>query len=345
MKTETYPEEANLTAGQILRQAREKFELSQQIVADRLCLKLSTVRDIEEDTIPSNLTWTFLRGYIRSYAKLVQVPESEILSILDKQMPTKNVKVSPMQSFSAGKKRKKRDGWLMKITWFVIIVLLGMTGLWWWQNYKAQQKELTSMAEQSNPHERSGEHDFGTSTTTADNLSVQPKGSQSVETSQAPLSQEKASPAQTNTGANNRASVNNGASAVSSASVSTATEPNTATEPKTVTLPVNPPATNTDSANSAVSTSSVDVNNIETVSNNELMMNFNGRCWLEVKNAKGKILFSGTKSKGESLKFSDELSYSLNIGAPAQIKVQFQGRPVDLSTFIKKGVSAKLTLK
>ncbi|MDE9500286.1 cytoskeleton protein RodZ, partial [Xenorhabdus bovienii] len=86
-----------------------------------------TVRDIEEDTIPSNLTSTFLRGYIRSYAKLVQVPESEILSILDKQMPTKNVKVSPMQSFSAGKKRKKRDGWLMKITWFVIIVLLGMT--------------------------------------------------------------------------------------------------------------------------------------------------------------------------------------------------------------------------
>ncbi|MDE9448708.1 cytoskeleton protein RodZ, partial [Xenorhabdus bovienii] len=85
--------------------------------------------------------------------------------------------------------RKKRDGWLMKITWFVIIVLLGMTGLWWWQNYKAQQKELTSMAEQSSTHERSGEHDFGTSTTTADNLSVQPKGSQSVETSQEPVSQ------------------------------------------------------------------------------------------------------------------------------------------------------------
>ncbi|AYA39475.1 cytoskeleton protein RodZ [Xenorhabdus nematophila] len=341
MKTETYPEEANLTVGQILRQAREKNELSQQIVADRLCLKLSTVRDIEEDTIPSNITPTFLRGYIRSYAKLVQIPESDILSMLDKQMPTKTVKVSPMQSFSSGKKRKKRDGWLMKITWVVIIILLGMTILWWWQNYKAQQKELTSMAEQSSAQVQSGEHDLGTSTTAVNNLSVPPEGNQPVESAQENMPAE-----QTSTGANESDS------AVSSSSVPSSS----VTEPKTVPLPANQSVAKTASenpagiavastANSAVSTSSVDVNNINTVSNNELVMNFSGRCWLEIKNARGKILFSGTKSKGDSLRFSDESSYSLNIGAPVQVMVQFRGKPVDLSTFINKGTAAKLTLK
>ncbi|MDX7999814.1 cytoskeleton protein RodZ [Xenorhabdus sp. Reich] len=347
MKTETYPEEANLTAGQILRQAREKLELSQQIVADRLCLKLSTVRDIEEDNVPSNIAPTFFRGYIRAYAKLVQVPESVILSTLDEQMPAKMIKTSPMQSFSAGKKRKKRDGWLMKLTWVVIIMLLGMTGLWWWQNYKAQQTELSSMAEQSSARiaqTHGDENDVGNSAAAADKVS--PKGNQSVV-----VSQEQAKQGES-TGADSNAPV------TSNAPVST-------TQPKTVPLPANQSTANTVAENTAsaintgttnsvsanagsnpvVSPSSSDVDSINTVSNNELLMNFSGKCWLLIKDAKGKILFSGMKNKGDSLKLSGVLPYSLNIGAPARVNVQFQGKPVDLSTFIKKGVSAKLTLK
>ncbi|AOM39315.1 cytoskeleton protein RodZ [Xenorhabdus hominickii] len=339
MKTETYPEEANLTVGQILRQAREKHELSQQTVADRLCLKLSTVRDIEEDNIPSNIVPTFFRGYIRAYAKLVQLPESEILTILDKQMPTKTVKVSPMQSFSSGKIRKKRDGWLMKITWIVIIFLLGMTGLWWWQNYKAQQKELSSMVEQSSTQTtqaQSDENDLSTSSAAKGQVAAPLKENQPVVTPQ-----DKMSSAQVTEDKGE----NSNTPAASSAPASTAVPS------KTVSLPVNQPIENAESTstatapNSVVSTSSADVNNISTASNNELVMDFSGRSWLEIKDAKGKVLFNGTKSRGDSLKFAGELPYSLNIGVPSQVKIQFQGKAVDLSTFIKKGTPAKLTLK
>ncbi|WP_340615692.1 cytoskeleton protein RodZ [Xenorhabdus entomophaga] len=345
MKTETYPEEANLTTGQILRQAREKLELSQQTVADRLCLKLSTVRDIEEDNIPSNITPTFFRGYIRAYAKLVQVPESEILSILDKQMPAKTMKVSPMQSFSSGKKRKKSDGWLMKITWAIIILLLGMTGLWWWQNYKAQQKELSSMAAQSSvqsAHVQGAENSPGASTAIADNKIADNVSAPLKENQSVAVSPEKASPAQANgTG------IKNSASTASNAQMPMATEPKTVPNPAATnaTSGNTSVTTNTGTENPVVSTSSADVNNISAISSNELVMDFNGECWLEVKDAKGKILFSGTKKKGDNLKLSGVLPYSLNIGAPSQVKVQFQGKPVDLSSFIKKGVSAKLKLK
>lgn len=41
-------QEANST-GARLRNAREQLGLSQQAVAERLCLKVSTVRDIGED--------------------------------------------------------------------------------------------------------------------------------------------------------------------------------------------------------------------------------------------------------------------------------------------------------
>ena len=46
MNTENKTEEVKLTAGQLLRQAREKAGLTQQTVADRLCLKLTTVCEI-----------------------------------------------------------------------------------------------------------------------------------------------------------------------------------------------------------------------------------------------------------------------------------------------------------
>ena len=47
-------QEAN-TTGARLRHAREQLGLSQQAVAERLCLKVSTVRDIEDDKAPADL--------------------------------------------------------------------------------------------------------------------------------------------------------------------------------------------------------------------------------------------------------------------------------------------------
>jgi cytoskeleton protein RodZ len=140
-------QEAN-TTGARLRNAREQLGLSQQAVAERLCLKVSTVRDIEDDKAPADLASTFLRGYIRSYARLVHIPRRAAAD--DGQAGSDPAaKVAPMQSFSLGKRRKKRDGWLMSFTWLVLFVVIGLSGAWWWQDHKAQQEEISTMADQS----------------------------------------------------------------------------------------------------------------------------------------------------------------------------------------------------
>ena len=157
MNTEaTHDKNETLSTGIRLRNAREQLGFSQQAVAERLCLKVSTVRDIEEDKAPADLASTFLRGYIRSYARLVHIPEEELLPGLEKQAPIRPAKVAPMQSFSLGKRRKKRDGWLMTFTWLVLFVVVGLTGAWWWQNHKAQQEEITTMADQSSAELNAG---------------------------------------------------------------------------------------------------------------------------------------------------------------------------------------------
>ena len=62
MNTEaTHDQNEALTTGARLRNAREQLGLSQQAVAERLCLKVSTVRDIEEDKAPADLASTFSR--------------------------------------------------------------------------------------------------------------------------------------------------------------------------------------------------------------------------------------------------------------------------------------------
>ena len=150
MNTEATQENSAVhSTGTRLRLAREQMGLTQQHVAERLCLKLTTVRDIEEDKSPADLASTFLRGYIRSYARLVHIPEEELLPMMEKQTPVRAAKIEPMQSFSLGKRRKKRDGWLMIFTWLVVFVVIGLTGAWWWQNHKASQDELVSMADQN----------------------------------------------------------------------------------------------------------------------------------------------------------------------------------------------------
>ncbi|MVT03468.1 helix-turn-helix domain-containing protein [Enterobacter sp. 10-1] len=312
-------QEAN-TTGTRLRNAREQLGLSQQAVAERLCLKVSTVRDIEDDKAPADLASTFLRGYIRSYARLVHIPEEELLPMMAKQAPIRAAKVAPMQSFSLGKCRKKRDGWLMSFTWLVLFVVIGLSGAWWWQDHKAQQEEITTMADQSTAELNAG--DSGSQNIPLDNGAdnTAPDGANSVansapvDTSTAPAP---APAASVPTAANNNAVV-----APSQAQVDTAAGAAAPASP----LP-------TDQANVTAAAAAQD-----------LVLNFSADCWLEVSDATGKKLFSGLQRKGGNLNLSGQAPYKLKIGAPAAVQIQYLGKPVDLSRFIRTNQVARLTL-
>ncbi|WP_336221330.1 cytoskeleton protein RodZ [Citrobacter amalonaticus] len=320
MNTEaTHDQHEAQTTGVRLRNAREQLGLSQQAVAERLCLKVSTVRDIEDDKAPADLASTFLRGYIRSYARLVHIPEEELLPGLEKQAPVRAATVAPMQTFSLGKRRKKRDGWLMTFTWLVLFVVVGLTGAWWWQNHKAQQEEISTMADQSSAE-----------------LNANSDNSQSV-----PLDTT-ASAGQDNTPAPAAPSDN----AQTPAPLTAAPAPEVDSQQNAV---VAPSQANVDTATTSAAPTSPDgANNpagVEAAADpNALVMNFTADCWLEVSDATGKKLFSGMQRKDGSLNLIGQAPYKLKIGAPAAVQIQYQGKPVDLSRFIRTNQVARLTL-
>jgi cytoskeleton protein RodZ len=45
----------------------------------------------------------------------------------------------------------------MSFTWLVLFVVIGLSGAWWWQDHKAQQEEITSMADQSTAELNAGD--------------------------------------------------------------------------------------------------------------------------------------------------------------------------------------------
>lgn len=320
MNTEaTQDKSAVNSTGERLRGAREQMGLTQQNVAERLCLKLSTVRDIEEDKAPADLASTFLRGYIRSYARLVHVPEEELLPMMAKQAPVRAAKVEPMQSFSLGKRRKKRDGWLMIFTWLVLFVVVGLTGAWWWQNHKAAQDDLVSMADQ--------------------NVSTSDGNSQSI-----PLNDSGAdtTPPTGTTPAPVQAETSSTPAAVPAAEQPASTTNDAVSQQQPVA--VSPSQTPVDTTrNEQMPTGTAGVST-PAVDPSALVMNFNKDCWLEVTDATGKKLFSGMQRSGGKLSLAGTAPYRLKIGAPGAVQIQYQGQPVDLSRFIRTNQVARLTV-
>jgi len=327
MNTEASQEnKATMTTGARLSQAREQLGLTHQAVAERLCLKVSTIRQIEEETTPADLAPTFLRGYIRSYAKLVHVPEDELSSMIGKQAPIKVPKVASMQGFSLGKSRKKRDGWLMGFTWLVVFVVIGLTGAWWWQNHQAQQQEISTMAEQSSAQLN---QDNGQGQSIALNNGDNPNS--------APT---EGDPTQGTPPADD---VSGAAPAQPANSV-----------PVNTSAATNAPATPAQQAPVAVSTSQPAAENGLPTANaqtaaagadaNAVALTFKSDCWLQIDDASGKTLFSGMKKGGESLSVKGTAPYKLKIGAPGAVEIQFQGKPVDLSRFVKSSRVARFTL-
>ena len=316
MNTEaTQDKSAVNSTGERLRGAREQMGLTQQNVAERLCLKLSTVRDIEEDNAPAELASTFLRGYIRSYARLVHVPEEELLPMMAKQAPVRAAKVEPMQSFSLGKRRKKRDGWLMIFTWLVLFVVVGLTGAWWWQNHKAAQDDLVSMADQNVSTSDGGSQSIPLNDSGADSTpptDTPPAQAETLQSAAAPAAKQPASTAAA-------------ASPQQPAAVS----------------PSQTPVDDTRNGQMPTGTAGVSA---PAADPSALVMNFNKDCWLEVTDATGKKLFSGIQRSGGKLSLAGTAPYRLKIGAPGAVQIQYQGEPVDLSRFIRSNQVARLTV-
>lgn len=136
--------------GDVLRAARERQGMTRQEVADRLNLRACQIKQFEEDVLESELSPTFIRGYFKSYAKLLGLDQKDIIDRVERL----GIKQSPpveMHSFSKRTTRQRHDSRLKLVTTFIVLIIVFLVVAWWWQEYQtshiAQNSMSTSVAD------------------------------------------------------------------------------------------------------------------------------------------------------------------------------------------------------
>lgn len=292
--------------GQLLRNAREQLGWTREQVASRIHLRLTLIAAIEADTYDKHTSHTFIRGYLRAYAKLVGIPEETILTAYERLglTPPDNI---DMQSFSRRSRQQANDSRLKVMTWLVILVLIALSIAWWWQSTERRSagEEALAATEMGTPSEQPDESAVSAAVdltapvlpavsdaaATTDTVSlVVPVASDAVATA----------PVQTDVSA-----------AVSTASAAVAT------------VPANETATEATAS--------------------QLKMSFTADCWLDVKDANGKTLFSGLKKANDVLVLEGPEPLKFIVGAPMAVNLEYKGKSFDMSRY-NNGRTARFSL-
>ena len=285
--------------GQLLRNAREQLGWTREQVASRIHLRLTLIAAIEADTYDKHTSHTFIRGYLRAYAKLVGIPEETILAAYEKLglTPPDNI---DMQSFSRRSRQQANDSRLKVVTWLVILVLIALSVAWWWQ----------STARRSAGDDALAATEMGATVNTPE-ANVAP----AVEVAEPVL------PA-----------ASDAVSTQVVVSGATATLPVVATDASA--------AVPTD-VSGAVSTA--ESTTTEPAKAPQLKMSFTADCWLDVKDANGKTLFSGLKKANDELVLEGPEPLRFIIGAPMAVNLEYQGKSFDMSRY-NNGRTARFSL-
>ncbi|WP_286295774.1 cytoskeleton protein RodZ [Vibrio apostichopi] len=144
-ETQAQPKETvapAIEAGTLLKNKRESLGLTQKQISDRLKLRVTLIQQIEENQFESDQVATFMRGYIRSYAKYVNLDEKVVLNALHHSGDAQHQE-QEMLSFSRKTKTEKHNSRIMILTWSIFAVIAGISSLWWWQN---QQQDTLSQS-------------------------------------------------------------------------------------------------------------------------------------------------------------------------------------------------------
>ncbi|UXI00705.1 cytoskeleton protein RodZ [Photobacterium sp. TY1-4] len=295
--------------GDMLRQAREQLGYSQKDIASRLRLRLSVINDIEDNKFEQSQLATFTRGYVRSYAKFVGLDEREVLARLDQEghaQPENH----EMQSFSRRTKREAHDNRIMRLTWALAIVFIGMTGVWWWQSLQMEPDALEYAEQQTQP---------------LDESLAGANGEGSLDAEMAGIDYEE--PVLTETGS--------ASDLMASEAVTQVEEPAPVTSFDAPSMPVIADGDAGDLADAQAVTAAQEAEPARVIEaiTADLQLTFSGDCWIDIRDANGKRLETGIKKSGDVLNLEGAEPYKLVLGAPSVVKISYKGEPVDLSQY------------
>lgn len=312
--------------GRMLKEARELRGLSQQQVADKLNLRKTLVQEIELEQFDLTLPEAFNRGYLKNYAYLVNISQEDVLNSYA-QLGVAQRQYAEMQSFSKGTEKQAEHKMLMWITYLILAVLFTATVVWWLQRPSVQPEPIVMETDAANVVIVTNGQQQG-----ADKTSVQNDVNNKV------------TPGLTSNRVGELGQANvNGASLV----------------PKSVTETYNDANSNLLKSNDEIAENSLNETNVRdaltlkneaSVNGSELtkpiadvVFTFSGDCWVNISDATGERIAWGVKKSGYVMRISGQAPFSITLGRPELVEINYDDVPVDMSVF-NAGNIAKFSL-
>ena len=330
------------TLGSLLTAAREQRGFSIEEVATRLHLRPQIVKDIEADNFVNIASSTYVRGYVKNFARIVIADPIAINACLARQVP--QVVEHEMQSFSRKTTRQARDSRWMWLTYFIALALVALVVLWWFQ-----KSTLTTEVDYSKPTVEEVAASSQLSLESLNSNSVDSNNGAPIlnETEQvangAPvLSDEALAEGHGAIGASSTEGVAESGDANNSVSLA-APETNNQIVAVTDSSP-SQSSQNQASANLPEATSNVTTSSLDLASGQRrLTLLLTGDCWINIKDATGKTLVDGVKGAQGELNIAGVAPFKVILGAPQVVTLKLDGEHVSLSEF-PNGRVARLTL-
>lgn len=298
-------EQTELTVGQLLKQEREQRKLTLEHVAKQLNLKVEVIQSLEADQPDKAILPTFMRGYVRAYARFLKMPEQQLLSRFEQVHQVKSTPVKAMKTFSNRQAKQQTETRFMWLTYVIVAILLASLAAWLWQ----------------------GARDFTSTTAT-----TEPIVSVVVDADSSAVPQTELMPAIEQT-----ATVSAVDSAASDAEASALVLPPQAvltSEEAAIALP---------EPTEVAESSSESFGDSNDSGLDRLKMTFNDNCWIDVLDANGERIAYGTKQSGYVMELNARGPFTITLGNPSVVAIDINQKPFDMSGF-PGGRVAKFTL-
>ncbi|MEL4429247.1 RodZ domain-containing protein [Shewanella mangrovisoli] len=354
----------DVTLGTVLRTAREQMGLSIADTAVKLHLRPGIVENLEADDFSNISSSTYVRGYVKNYARMLGVDNSLIEACLARQVPL--VTQPAMQSFSRKTTYQARDTKLKWLSFFIVIVLLGLFVLWWMQrttlvthvDVSQPTAEELAAANQTLPgdvlltetdaSERLSEIAVNGSMATdgpvkdTDESTIDPNMNDTAAMEAEQTSANSAmNPNESNTALTSNASNTAPNTAPNSAASNAVGTPSTTQNAATNTAPVqSQTASNAPAINTASTAQAMPV----TAGQSIITIELTGDCWINIVDAKGKAIVDGVRGAGANIQASGVPPFKVILGAPTVVSTfTVDGKAISLAEF-PKGRVARLTI-
>ena len=368
-----------LSAGQTLRHAREQQNLTVAQVAQQLNLSKGLIDDLELDQVDAKLSSTFVRGYLRSYAKLLKIPVQQVLDAYSSNSKGLHQVPSLTRSFSKRTAKEATENRFMWVTYFVIAVFVVLLVLGFWQSRFGGSASGSALPMAQTDETMLASEEAQSAETQVYQQAEQPQTSNSIPVTQldhSPTATDTPTQATTAQGSlttdvptvlstQAQAVVTESAATLTAAEASATVTTPVSNEPQLQQSPAvtsaepatGPqatavlPAATVNTADAAVQTPAPAVTEpeaqtsvpVDAAANATINLSLNAECWVDVVDATGKRLVFGSRQAGEELNLRGVAPVKVLLGNAAAATLSFNGAAIDLSGY-PTGRVARLTL-